>query len=93
MTHILDTDINKLREDQKKALKQHIISVFDDIKQMILKDDVEGIYLKYICCSEAGDGWGQKNHYIDFSWNNDAMDIGDVLNLLSKLNNDDFSID
>ena len=93
MTHILDTDINKLKQDQKKALKEHIISVFEDIKRMMMDDNIKGIDDKYIIFSGGGDGWGEDNYFINFSWNKNVMDIADVLNMLSELNDDDFRIE
>ena len=86
MTHILDTDINKLREDQYKALKEHIISVLDDIRNKVLHNDFQGIYNNFIEYSPSGDDMGLDNHFINFSWNDtDVLDIDDVLCKLKDL--------
>ena len=85
MYNILDTNIEQLKQDQLKALKEHISNVFKDILDMINKCKYQEIYDKYIEYSPAGDDMGCDNHFINFSWNEDIKDISDVLEMLKEL--------
>ena len=35
--------------------------------------------------SPAGDGYGYDNHFIDFSWGSQTMDIGDIVEKMENL--------
>ena len=37
--------------------------------------------------SPDGDGWGCENYFIDFSYKEDAMDLNDILEIMSRLRN------
>lgn len=83
--NILDTDVEKLKHDQLKALQEQMKKVFDDIYRLFLKGKYEEIKGKYIHYSPAGDCMGCENNFIDFSWNDKVMDIGDILEMAERL--------
>ena len=83
--NILDTNIDKLKQDQLKALQEHVKKVFDEIYRLFLDGKYQEINEKYIQYSPAGDCMGCDNNFINFSWNDKIMDIGDILNMAEKL--------
>lgn len=87
MYNILDTNIEKLKQDQSKALKEHITNVFNDILAKINKGNYQEIVDKYLKFSPAGDDMGCDNYFINFSWNEERKDISDVLEMLAELDN------
>ena len=93
MYNILDTNIEKLKQDQLKALKEHITNVFNDILDKINKGNYQEVVDKYLEFSRAGDGYGDDNYFINFAWNDDYKDISDVLEMLAELDNKKIRID
>lgn len=85
MMNILDTDIEKLKHDQLKALREQMKKVFDDIYELFEEKEYEEIEKKYIQYSPAGDCMGCDNNFINFSWNDKVMDIGDILEIAKRL--------
>lgn len=83
--NILDTNIEKLKQDQLKALQEQIKKVFDDIYDLFEKGKYQEIADKYVKYSPAGDCMGCDNDYINFSWNDETKDIGDVLDMARSL--------
>lgn len=84
MVNILDVDINTLQEEQLKELKRHIIEVLNNIAKAIEKEDFKFIK-DNMEFSPAGDGYGEDNHFIDFSWGGPTMDIGDIVEKMEGL--------
>ena len=87
MYKILDTNIEKLKQDQSKALKEHITNIFNDILAKINEGKYQEVVDKYLEFSPAGDGFGDDNYFINFSWNEERKDISDVLEMLAELDN------
>ena len=87
MYNILDTNIEKLKQDQSKALKEHITNIFNDILAKINEGKYQEVVDKYLEFSPAGDGFGDDNYFINFSWNEERKDISDVLEMLAELDN------
>ncbi|MBQ2176233.1 MAG: hypothetical protein II453_14620 [Alphaproteobacteria bacterium] len=83
--NILDTNIEKLKQDQLKALQEQMKKVFDDIYDLFEKGKYQEIADKYVKYSPAGDCMGCDNDYINFSWNDKVKDIGDVLEIARSL--------
>lgn len=83
--NILDTDIEKLKQDQLKALQEQVKNVFDEIYRLFLDGKYKEIEEKYIQYSPAGDCMGCDNNFINFSWNDTIKDIGDILEMASTL--------
>ena len=84
--NILDTNIEKLKQDQLKALQEQIKKVFDEIYRLFLEGKYKEIEEKYIKYSPAGDCMGCENYFINFSWNDEIMDISDILEIARRLN-------
>lgn len=85
--NILDTNIEKLKQDQLKALQEQVKKVFDEIYTLFIEEKYQEILEKYIQYSPAGDCMGCENNFINFSWNNKIKDIGDIITLAKKLSN------
>lgn len=83
--NILDTDIERLKQDQLKALQNQMKKVFDEIYRLFLDGKYQEIKEKYIQYSPAGDCMGCDNNFINFSWNDTIKDIGDILEMASTL--------
>lgn len=84
MVNILDVDINNLQEEQLKELKRHAIEVLNKIAKAIEKEDFKTIK-ENMQFSPSGDGYGEENHFIDFSWGSPTMDIGDIVEKMENL--------
>ena len=85
MYNILDTNIEQLKQDQLRALKEHISNVFNDILAKIKEGKYQEVVDKYLEYSPAGDDMGWDNYFINFSWNDDIKDISVVLSMLAEL--------
>lgn len=83
--NILDTDIERLKQDQLKALQNQMKKVFDEIYRLFLDGKYQEIKEKYIQYSPTGDCMGCDNNFINFSWNDTIKDIGDILEMASVL--------
>lgn len=94
-TSILDTSLEKLREDQLKALREHFCNVLEEIRNLFMEEKYQEISDKYFKWSPAGDGWRNDNHFINFYWHPDAdeCDIGDILYKASELSNKKIELD
>lgn len=87
-THILDVDINNLKQAKYKAMKEHIIGVLDKIKDLVDKGDYDGLD-ELTFYSPAGDGWGDDNSCINFAWRDgEYMDIGEATQILKRLDSE-----
>ena len=83
---VSDREIQKI---QFKELKKHTLSKLVDIVKLIEADKYKSV-LKQLNFSPAGDGYGCDNNYITFNniidkGNHDGVDIGVVLEKLTKL--------
>jgi hypothetical protein len=65
---LLETTPANLAAQQKKALKEHLISVLDHVKKCVEKEQWDKIPVFF---SPAGDCMGSDNYCIDFSWSSE----------------------
>lgn len=82
---IMGLSVQNLAKEQHTALKQHVIDTLKAVLKTIQDEEYEdvGNYLGY---SGSGDGYGQENHYIDFSYDpKEAWDISQVVYELTEL--------
>ena len=84
MVNILDVDIYNLQEEQLKELKRHTIEVLNKIAKAVEKEDFKAIN-DNMAFSRSGDGYGDDNHFIDFSWGGPTMDIGEIVEKMESL--------
>lgn len=84
MVNILDVDIYNLQEEQLKELKRHTVEVLHKIAVAVEKEDFKAIK-DNMQFSPAGDGYGDENHFIDFSWSGPTMDIGEIVEKMESL--------
>ncbi len=88
MKHILDLDINNLKQAKYDAMKEHIIGVLDRVKDLIEKGCYEELE-EMTFYSPSGDCMGCDNHCINFAWRDDEnMDINEAMEILIRLKND-----
>lgn len=88
MKHILDLDINNLKQAKYDAMKEHIIGVLDRVKDLIEKGNYEELE-EMTFYSPSGDCMGCDNHCINFAWRDDEdMDINEAVEILIRLKND-----
>ena len=85
-TEIMTKKFNprKLAEEQHEAYKQYILNILDKVKETITRGAYSDIE-KMTAFSGAGDGWGNDNHYIDFGFDKEPMDIMEAVNYLAYL--------
>lgn len=79
---IMSIDAHTLAQTQFKALQSHALEIVDKLKLAIEKCDLD---LVPIFESPAGDGYGKDNLCINFSYNEEEMDINDLMNKLAEL--------
>lgn len=88
MKHILDLDINNLKQAKYDAMKEHIIGVLNRVKDLIEKGSYEELE-EITFYSPSGDCMGCDNHCINFAWRDDEdMDINEAVEILIRLKND-----
>lgn len=81
---IMEIDIDNLAEKQHNAVKNHVIEVLQDIINLVEEEKYEEIQNKLIY-SPSGDGYGEDNHYINFSYRNGEEDIKEMMDRLKNL--------
>lgn len=81
---IMEIDIDNLVRKQHEAVKNHVIGILQEIINLVKEEKYEEIQDKLIY-SPAGDGYGEDNHYINFSYRNGEKDIKEILEELKKL--------
>jgi len=75
--------------DQHDALQDHVVDTLRGIIDNITKRDYQSV-LDKLAYSGSGDGFGDENHFIDFSWTdwaekNKPIDIGEAISILDDL--------
>ncbi len=81
---IMELSVNTLAQQQHLALKKHILGILNEVKQHIQNEEYEKVR-DYLAFSPDGDGYGRANHYIDFGWGEEELDIQEVCSKLSQL--------
>ena len=80
---IMDINIENLKEKQYEFLKEHTLNILEGIIDDLNNDKFNDIRKK-IVFSAAGDGYGDNNYYIDFSYNETSMDLFDIVDKKKK---------
>lgn len=78
------TAVDMVSQKYKTAIKEAIIDHFDNIVNLLEKDEYDKI-LTMISDRPYGNGWGKDNRYISFRDVCNLEDIGDVIDVLKKL--------
>ena len=89
LSKLLNTTPETLAKAQHDALKQHVITVLENVAELIQSEEYDRVETM-LEMSAAGDGHGDDNWFINFKWSNDgsgAWDINDVCAKLLKLKN------
>jgi hypothetical protein len=84
--NIMDLDVTNLANKQYEYLKKHSIKILETIIDNLNNDKLQDIY-DMLIFSSSGDGWGSENYYINFSYNNEPMDIEEIIHKMAKLKN------
>ena len=71
---IMKVSIDNLAQKQLEFLKEHNINVLKNIISLIEEENFEKIN-KFVANSPAGDGYGEDNYYIDFSYEGSCKDV------------------
>ena len=86
---IMKIDVSNLAETQFNALKKHVIEklvkVADIINRSRPGDSVVDKVEKMVSFSPAGDGYGLDNHFIDFGYGGENLDVIQVAENIEKL--------
>lgn len=86
--NILDVDINNLKQAKYKAMKEHIIGVLDNVKDLVEKGNYNELE-DVIFYSPSGDDMGSENHCINFAWRDGGyLDIEEAVQILKQLDFD-----
>ena len=81
---IMDINIGNLKEKQYEFLKEHTLNILEGIIDDLKNDKFDDIRKK-MAFSAAGDGYGDENYYINFSYNETFMDLFDIVNKIEEL--------
>lgn len=81
---IMDINIENLKEKQYEFLKEHTLNILEGIIDDLNNDKFDDIKKK-MKFSPAGDGYGDNNYYINFSYNETSMDLFDIVNKMEEL--------
>ena len=76
-----------LAKQQHDALKQHILDTLDTIKNQVAVGNYEAVIREHTFQSPSGDYTGMDSTVIDFGYDENNMDIYEVLNHLAFLQN------
>ena len=85
-TEIMNKVLNPrdLAREKANAYRKYILDVLDEVKKKISNGKYTDV-IEMTAFSADGDGYGNENDYIDFSYNDRPMDIKQALNLLAYL--------
>lgn len=90
LEQIMSMTVENLAKTQHDALKEHAISVLDNIKRLIQDEEYDKIEALTFY-SDCGDGWGKDssaNNVINFAYTkNGRDDIVEVVDWLKGLKN------
>lgn len=84
LKELMSTDVDTLAKKQHDALKEHVLSVLDEIADIVENEKYEQIEV-HTFSSPAGDGYGLDNDVIDFGYGDDHLDILEVAEVLKNL--------
>ncbi len=81
---IMDVDVNNLKQKQYDFLKKHTIDILDEIIELLQDGNLQKVMysLKF---SGAGDGYGQDNYYINFSYDKKPRDLQEIIEKMAEL--------
>lgn len=85
-SELLELDIESLEKAKFEAVKQECIKKLELITNLIKNNYFKQVF-EYLEDSPSGDGYGQENQYISFNEISPKIDIGEVIRILSKLQN------
>ena len=85
-SELLELDIESLEKAKFEAVKQECIKKLELITNLIKNNYFKQVF-EYLEVSPSGDGYGQENEYISFNEISPKIDIGEVIRILSKLQN------
>lgn len=85
-SELLELDIDSLEKAKFEAVKKECIKKLELIINLIKNNEFKQVF-EYLEDSPSGDGYGQENQYISFDEIYPKIDIGEVVRILSKLNN------
>ena len=82
---IMGLSVQNLAKEQHTALKEHVIDILKAVLKTVQDEKYEDVD-NYLAYSGSGDGYGDTNHYIDFSYDpKDTCDIQQVIKRLRSL--------
>ena len=84
LKELMSTDVDTLAKKQHDALKEHVLSVLDEIADLVENEKYEQNEVRTFS-SPAGDGYGLDNDVIDFGYGDDHLDILEVAEVLKNL--------
>lgn len=81
---IMDVDVNNLKQKQYEFLKNNTIRKLNEIIRLLQNGNLQAVMysLKF---SGAGDGYGQDNYYIDFSYDKQPRDLQEIIEKMAEL--------
>lgn len=83
LSELMKINVKTLAENQKEALKEHAISILEDTISNLKLENYDAIKTFF---SAAGDGMGDDNTCLDFSYSpGTTLDIHDVIEILRSL--------
>lgn len=92
-TNIMELDVKNLANKQYEYLKDRTILILNNIINDLKEDKLQEIQDK-LEFSADGDGWGNTNWYINFSYiENEPMDLHDILYKMAQLKNKKINTD
>ena len=85
-SELLELDIESLEKAKFESVKQECIKKLELITNLIKNNYFKQVF-EYLEDSPSGDGYGQESQYISFDEISPKIDIGEVIRILSKLQN------
>lgn len=81
---IMKVSVDNLAQKQLEFLKQHSIEILNKVAKLIEEENFEEITWM-LANSPAGDGMGEDNYYIDFSYDEYDRDISQIVDMMKYL--------
>jgi len=84
---LMSVNIDNLREKQHEALETHTLAILKQVHGLLKAGKYDEV-MKMTEESPAGDGYGQDNTFINFTYDHEAqgaMDIGEIVARLRAL--------
>ena len=93
LEELLNLNIQNLTDAKYEALKKHTINKLNNVINLLEKDELQKIAF-LLSYSDAGDGWGNENYFINFGYNDtDILDLGEILIQMASLKNIEIDLD